>query len=95
MCLSCYYLGLMDAIYPICPDCLFIGEGTGATGLAANWGGSVTSRSICCYCYQENAQQAHASMALKVTAQTASHKADIQADDAPLARGMRCDHAKR
>ena len=45
MCLSCYYLGLMDAIYPICPDCLFIGEGTGATGLAANWGESVTSRS--------------------------------------------------
>lgn len=28
----------MDALYPICPDCLFIGEGTGATSLAANWG---------------------------------------------------------
>ena len=37
-CLRCYYIGLMDALYPICPDCLFIGEGTGATGLAANWG---------------------------------------------------------
>ena len=28
----------MDTLYPICPDCLFIGEGTGATSLAANWG---------------------------------------------------------
>ena len=65
MCLSCYYLGLMDAIYPICPDCLFIGEGTGATSLAANWGGSVPSRSSCCYFYQETAQQARASMALR------------------------------
>lgn len=37
-CLRCYYIGLMDALYPICPDCLFIGEGTGATSLAANWG---------------------------------------------------------
>ena len=37
-CLRCYYIGLMDALYPICPDCLFIGEGTGATALAANWG---------------------------------------------------------
>ena len=58
MCLSCYYLGLMDALYPICPDCLFIGEGTGATSLAANWGGSVTSRTDCGYYYQDNAQQA-------------------------------------
>ena len=37
-CLRCYYIGLMDVLYPICPDCLFIGEGTGATALAANWG---------------------------------------------------------
>lgn len=33
-----YYTGLMDAMWPICPDCLFIGEGTGATSIAANWG---------------------------------------------------------
>ena len=38
MSLHYYYTGLMDAMWPICPDCLFIGEGTGATNLAANWG---------------------------------------------------------
>ena len=39
--LSAYYLTLMDRLYPICPDCLFLGEGTGATSLAANWGAPV------------------------------------------------------
>ena len=38
MSLHYYYTGLMDAMWPICPHCLFIGEGTGATNLAANWG---------------------------------------------------------
>lgn len=42
MSLSAYYLSLMDALHPICPDCLFLIEGTGGGGLAANWG-----RDIC------------------------------------------------
>ncbi|CAK0786597.1 hypothetical protein CVIRNUC_009811 [Coccomyxa viridis] len=47
MSLHYYYTGLMDAMWPICPDCLFIGEGTGATNLAANWGdGFVTNQAV-------------------------------------------------
>ena len=38
MCLSAYYLSLMDALHPICPDCLFLVEGTQAGHIAANWG---------------------------------------------------------
>ena len=38
MSLSAYYLALMDALAPICPDCLFLVEGTGAGNIAANWG---------------------------------------------------------
>ena len=38
MSLSAYYLALMDALNPICPDCLFLVEGTGGGNLAANWG---------------------------------------------------------
>ena len=42
--LSAYYLALMDSIHPICPDCLLLGEGTGATNLATNWGASLALR---------------------------------------------------
>ncbi|CAL5221967.1 g4249 [Coccomyxa viridis] len=42
-CLRCYCIRRMDPMYPICPDCLFIGEGTGATRLAANWAQSGVS----------------------------------------------------
>ena len=48
--LSAYYLALMDSIHPICPDCLFLGEGTGATNLAANWG-AFTCFSLTCLCH--------------------------------------------
>ncbi|CAL8465539.1 g5075 [Coccomyxa elongata] len=36
--LADYYIALMDALWPICPDCLFLGEGTGAASIGANYG---------------------------------------------------------
>ena len=33
-----FYLGVMDALYPLCTTCLFMVEGTGATVFKANWG---------------------------------------------------------
>ncbi|EIE23035.1 glycoside hydrolase [Coccomyxa subellipsoidea C-169] len=45
--LADYYIALMDALWPICPDCLFLGEGTGAAMVGANYGdGYVIDQSV-------------------------------------------------
>ncbi|CAL8465540.1 g5076 [Coccomyxa elongata] len=36
--MSQIYLKAMDALYPICPDCLFLVEGSGQAGIGATWG---------------------------------------------------------
>ncbi|EIE23036.1 hypothetical protein COCSUDRAFT_63419 [Coccomyxa subellipsoidea C-169] len=36
--MSMLYMHAMDALWPICPDCLFLVEGTGQTGIGATWG---------------------------------------------------------
>jgi hypothetical protein len=32
------YTELMDALYPVCPDCLFLIEGSGQSNARINWG---------------------------------------------------------
>ena len=36
--LADFYMQVMDAVNPICPGCLLLVEGTGATNYKANWG---------------------------------------------------------
>jgi hypothetical protein len=56
---SAYYLALMDSIHPICPDCLFLGEGTGATILATNWGVPACP-GVVCPCFLPFSAPSHA-----------------------------------
>lgn len=48
--LASYYVEAMDALYQICPGCLFLVEGTGQSkyGALANLGTCIPER--CCFC---------------------------------------------